>query len=142
MLSSRRALHKKYKYIVIEPKRLAEETGRWIMLGNILVRLSLASGVSSIAISLASNRLYISVPLTGLALITQGFYYISWYFDPCSKYQIANASSMDSQLDERSMKAATRILVYKDNMILNGVQRSVTLAALILCGYQLYRRFR
>lgn len=141
LMQLERALHTKYKYIVIEPKRLAEETGRWIMLGNCLSRLSMISGIASITISAVwPQRLFVSVPLAGLALVTRGFYDISWYFDPCSQYQLESTSS--HSLDASVTKSATRILVYKDNTLLNYAQRSVTVAAVILCGLQLYRSLK
>lgn len=144
LIQLERALHKKYECIVIEPKRLAEETGRWIMLGNILSRLSLLSGAASITISVVSpNRLFVSVPLAALTLITRGFYDISWNFDPCSKYQVETGGSAVARfVDESVAKSATRILVYKDNALLNYAQRSVTVVAVVLCGFHLYRSLK
>lgn len=141
LIQLERALQTKYKYIVIEPKRLAEETGRWIILGNILAQLSMISGLASITIAIVyPQRLFVSVPLAGLASIARGFYDLSWSCDPCSKYQLESTSS--HSLDESVTKSATRILVYKDNTLLNYAQRSVTVAAVILCGFQLYRSLK
>lgn len=143
LIQLERALHRRYECIVIEPKRLAEETGRWIMLGNILSRLSLLSGAASITISIVSpDRLFVSVPLAALTLITRGFYDISWNFDPCSKYQVESGSAVTRFVDESVAKSATRILVYKDNALLNYAQRSVTVVAVVLCGFHLYRSLK
>lgn len=145
MLQLERALLAKYNYIIIEPKRLAEETGRWIMLGNILTRLSAVSGLASLTISMfAPSRLYISAPLAGVALIARGFYDISWNFDPCSQYQVERSSqSLDIQLKESVAKSESiRILVYKDNTLLNCTYRTVAVAAVVLCGIQLYRSLK
>lgn len=142
LLQLERALQSRYKVIVIEPQRLAEETGRWIMLGNILSRTSILSGLVSITISVVSpNRLYVSIPLAGLSLVLQGFYDISWYFDPCSRYQVESTRSRNvtQYVDESVAKSATRILVYKDNTLINYAQRSIAAAAVLLCGFQLYR---
>lgn len=126
------ALQKRFKIIVIEPKRLAEETGRWIMLGNVLSRLSTLCGLASITICVVwPSRLYfVSVPLSTVSIISRAFYDVSWNFDPASKYQVMCASS----------DATT--LVYRDNKILNYAQRSVTLAAILMCGFQLYRSLK
>lgn len=147
LIQLERALNNKdpYQYIVIEPKRLAEETGRWIMLGNILSRLSLVSGLASITLSVVSpnRRLFISVPLAALAFITRGFYDISWYFDPCSKYQVESTGSCTVPKFVDETKSTSRIiLVYKDNTLLNYAQRTVTVAAVVLCGFQLYRSLK
>lgn len=145
LMQLERALHSKYKYIVIEPLGLGQETGRWIMLGNILSRLSVASGLVSITTSVVwPDHLYVSVPLATLAFITQGFYDISWYFDPCSKYQVVKPGNQQvaQYVDESVAKSATKILVYKDNTLLNYAQRSVTIAAVVLCGLRLYRSLK
>lgn len=44
-----RALEAGCAIIVIEPERLAEETSRWIIVGNVLHKLAVYSGITSIA---------------------------------------------------------------------------------------------
>ncbi|EDS34798.1 conserved hypothetical protein [Culex quinquefasciatus] len=44
-----KALYAKADYIIIEPTRLGEETGRWIAVGNCLHKTALVSGVASVA---------------------------------------------------------------------------------------------
>lgn len=142
MLQLERALLTKYKCIIIEPKLLAEETCRWIMLGNILTRMSAITGIASILF--APSRLYISAPLAGVSLVARGFYDISWNFDPCSQYQVErnlDRLDIDDEHKERVAKSeSTRILVFKDNTIVNCACRTVTVAAIVLCAIQLYRR--
>lgn len=139
MLQLERALTN-YKFIIIEPKRLAEETCHWIMLGNILTQLSAVTGLASILF--APSRLYISAPLAGVSLIARGFYEVSWSFDPCSKYQVERSvDRLDVQYKEAVAKSeSTRILVYKDNTIVNCAFRTVTVAAVVLCAIQVYRK--
>lgn len=44
-----KALISKADYIIIEPSKLGDETGRWIMVGNCLNKTAIVSGVASIA---------------------------------------------------------------------------------------------
>lgn len=43
------ALFEKYDYIIVEPAKVADETSRWIMVGNCLHKTAVASGLASIA---------------------------------------------------------------------------------------------
>jgi Mitochondrial morphogenesis regulator len=44
-----KALYAKVDYIIIEPTRLGDETGRWITVGNCLHKTAVISGLASIA---------------------------------------------------------------------------------------------
>lgn len=44
-----RALIEKYDYIIVEPATVADETSRWIMVGNCLHKTAVFSGLASIA---------------------------------------------------------------------------------------------
>lgn len=136
-----RALSTKYKYIIIEPKRLAEETGRWITMGNIIHRTSVLSGLGAIGLAvIAPKRLWMSYSLCGVSIVVSGIYAVSWNSDHCSKYQLERDFS---KFNETVAKTATRILVYKDNRLLNIVQRSVAASAfLVICGFQVYRHLK
>lgn len=44
-----KALYAKVNYIIIEPTRLGDETGRWITVGNCLHKTAVISGLASVA---------------------------------------------------------------------------------------------
>jgi Mitochondrial morphogenesis regulator len=44
-----RALTEKFDYIIIEPAKVADETSRWIMVGNCLHKTAVLSGLASAA---------------------------------------------------------------------------------------------
>lgn len=136
-----RALDTKYKFIIIEPKRLAEETGRWITMGNIIHHTCVLSGLGAIGLAfIAPKRLWMSYSLCGVSIVVAGIYGICWNNDHCSKYQLERNFT---KFNESVSKTATRILVYKDNRLLNIVQRSVAGSALlVICGFQLYRHLK
>lgn len=74
--------------IVIEPRKLGEETARWIGFGSCLSQTAFVAGSGSIVTSfLYRNKPHIYCPLTGLSLFCAGFYNFSWKNDPCSKYR-------------------------------------------------------
>lgn len=51
-----RALVEKYDYIIVEPAKVADETSRWILVGNCLHKTSVLSGLASIASGLLSTH--------------------------------------------------------------------------------------
>lgn len=54
------ALEAGYKYIIIEPTQLADETMRWISVGNFLSKTAIVSGVISIGTGMQINN-YLSL---------------------------------------------------------------------------------
>lgn len=52
------ALEAGYKYIIIEPTQLADETVRWITVGNFLSKTAIISGALSTGTGLRFNEFY------------------------------------------------------------------------------------
>jgi hypothetical protein len=50
-----KALYAKVDYIIIEPTRLGDETGRWITVGNCLHKTAWISGLASIATGMCNE---------------------------------------------------------------------------------------
>lgn len=91
-----RALEVGCDLIVIEPERLAEDTVRWIALGDCLHSTVLATGSGSVVSSILwEEKPYIYCPLTGLGLFCAAFYNFSWKQDPCSMYRTASQTERD-----------------------------------------------
>uniref|UniRef100_T1H762 Uncharacterized protein n=1 Tax=Megaselia scalaris TaxID=36166 RepID=T1H762_MEGSC len=83
-----KALEAKVDYIIIEPTRLGDETGRWIYVGNCLHKTAVISGIASIISSLIwQNRLLVSSPICVISIFCTGLYTVSWNYDPCCQYQ-------------------------------------------------------
>lgn len=79
----------KVDYIIIEPLRLADETGRWITVGNCLHKTAVVSGLASIISSLIwQDKPVFSAPMCAVSLFCTGLYTVSWSNDPCCQYQV------------------------------------------------------
>uniref|UniRef100_A0A915KX31 Uncharacterized protein n=1 Tax=Romanomermis culicivorax TaxID=13658 RepID=A0A915KX31_ROMCU len=90
------ALEDKSQIVVIEPKRLGDQTKRWIKMGNFLSQLVTVSGLSSLIITVAystpkckPNWCFLGT-LYGVCLTTHVLYRVSWCCDPCVDYQVEN----------------------------------------------------
>lgn len=59
-----RALEAGVRVIVIEPEPLGEETARWIYVGNLLHKVSVYSGLCSIASGIYLTKLLLLVYIT------------------------------------------------------------------------------
>jgi Mitochondrial morphogenesis regulator len=55
-----RALIEKYDYIIIEPAKLADETSRWVMVGNCLHKSAVLSSLASIVSGKKTQRSFSS----------------------------------------------------------------------------------
>lgn len=127
-------------YIIIEPTKLGDETGRWITVGNCLHKTSVATGIASIASSLIwQQRPAIFTSLGAVSILCTGLYTISWNTDPCVKYQVEkNQQTLLKVSTESNISSPVVVLVYKDNKKTKYIHRSVTILATAFCAWRLY----
>lgn len=86
-----KALEAKVNYIIIEPQRLGDETGRWIAVGNCLHKTAVLAGLMSVASGITwPVRPMLYAPLCTISIVCTGLYTVSWNCDPCCQYQVNN----------------------------------------------------
>nr|XP_044998373.1 transmembrane protein 11, mitochondrial-like [Jaculus jaculus] len=105
------ALETQYKYIVIEPTCIGDETARWITVGNCLHKTAVLAGTACLFTPLAlplDYSHYISLPAGVLSLTCCTLYGISWQFDPCCKYQVEYDAYKLSRLPLHTLTSSTQ----------------------------------
>ncbi|XP_038119327.1 transmembrane protein 11 homolog, mitochondrial isoform X1 [Culex quinquefasciatus] len=138
-----KALYAKADYIIIEPTRLGEETGRWIAVGNCLHKTALVSGVASVAAGLIwRDRLLFCAPLCAVSLFCTGLYTISWSYDPCVKYQVEKNPKSLSKVPNVNDFSSPIVLVYSSNTYSKYSHRIVTVLAGSYVAWRIYQIFK
>ncbi|KAM9750509.1 transmembrane protein 11, mitochondrial isoform 1-T1 [Dama dama] len=136
------ALEAQYKYIVIEPTRIGDETARWITVGNCLHKTTVLAGTACLFTPLAlplDYSHYISLPAGVLSLACCTLYGISWQFDPCCKYQVEYDAYRLSRLPLHTLTSSTPVvLVRKDDLHRKRLHNTIALAALVYCAKKIY----
>ncbi|XP_075687401.1 transmembrane protein 11, mitochondrial [Rhinoderma darwinii] len=136
------ALEAQYKYIVIEPTRIGDETARWITVGNCLHKSAVLSGTFCLLTPLVlplEYSSYLSLPAGILSLTCSSLYGISWQFDPCCKYQVEYDAYKLSRLPLHTLTSSTPVvLVRKDDVHRKRLHNTIALAALAYCVKKLY----
>ncbi|XP_069883626.1 transmembrane protein 11, mitochondrial isoform X1 [Dipodomys merriami] len=139
------ALEAQYKYIVIEPTRIGDETARWITVGNCLHKTAVLAGTTCLFTPLALPRdysHYISLPAGVLSLACCTLYGISWQFDPCCKYQVEYDAYKLSRLPLHTLTSSTPVvLVRKDDLHRKRLHNTIALAALVYCVKKVYELY-
>ncbi|KAH8242442.1 hypothetical protein KR032_006526, partial [Drosophila birchii] len=136
-----KALEKKVDFIIIEPPRLGDETGRWIWVGNCLHKTAVATGVVSLVASLLwRDRPVIAAPACALSLFCSGLYTVSWNYDPCVQYQVENNETVLEQLPLTDVSSPV-ILGYSPNCKTKYLHRGVTFLSAALCAWQIWRSY-
>ena len=85
------ALEDEAIHIIIESKRIGDETTKWIQMGNFLHKSTVLTGFSCIVTGLTVSTKYnnyICIPFGVFSLSCASLYGVSWQYDPCCKYQI------------------------------------------------------
>ncbi|XP_038216036.1 transmembrane protein 11 homolog, mitochondrial [Zerene cesonia] len=138
-----RALEAGVSIIVIEPEALGEDTARWIYVGNLLHKVSLYSGISSIASGLTWSSLACT-PFGIISVLCAGCYTLSWQWDPCCKYQVEKNRHRLSTLPMLSdlTSATPVVLVRTDNKQKIILHSTVSIAAAAICLWRLYNTFK
>lgn len=139
------ALEAQYKYIVIEPTRIGDETARWITVGNCLHKTTVLAGTACLFTPLAlplEYSHYISLPAGVLSLACCSLYGISWQFDPCCKYQVEYDAYKLSRLPLHTLTSSTPVvLVRKDDLHRKRLHNTIALAALVYCVKKIYELY-
>ncbi|XP_059615762.1 transmembrane protein 11 homolog, mitochondrial [Phlebotomus argentipes] len=137
-----RALLARYKYIVIEPPRLGEETARWITVGNLLSKTSIVTGALSIGSGFAlPGRFIVSAPLCVVSIIFTSLYTVSWYYDPCCQYQVEkNRKTLERITDKETAQPV--VLTYTENSRQCYLQCTITVLATAFCAWRFYVSFK
>ncbi|XP_030385608.1 transmembrane protein 11 homolog, mitochondrial isoform X3 [Scaptodrosophila lebanonensis] len=137
-----KALEAKVDYIIIEPPRLGDETGRWITVGNCLHKTAVASGVVSLISSLLwHDRPVIAAPVCAISLFCTGLYTVSWNYDPCCQYQVENNEAVLNKLPLTDVSSPV-ILGYSPNTKTKYLHRGVTFLSAALCAWQIWRSYK
>ncbi|XP_053898908.1 transmembrane protein 11, mitochondrial isoform X1 [Malaclemys terrapin pileata] len=139
------ALEAQYKYIVIEPTRIGDETARWITVGNCLHKTAVLAGTACLFTPLAlpvDYSHYISLPAGVLSMACCTLYGISWQFDPCCKYQVEYDAYKLSRLPLHTLTSSTPVvLVRKDDLHRKRLHNTIALAALVYCVKKIYELY-
>ncbi|KAF0032561.1 hypothetical protein F2P81_014851 [Scophthalmus maximus] len=139
------ALEAQYKYIVIEPTRIGDETARWITVGNCLHKTAVLSGTICLLTPLslpAEYSRYVVLPAGALSVACSALYGISWQFDPCCKYQVEYDSQKLSRLPLHTLTSSTPVvLVRRDDVHRKRLHNTIALAALAYCAKKIYELY-
>ena len=133
--------------IVIEPKRLGEETARWISIGNCLNKTAVVTGFGSILTGiLCPDRRSTQYCLATISALTNGIHVLSWQMDECSHYRVeTDPNKIEAKcvplIDLEKPVVLTRRLSseIKRNNIL---QTAISLIALAFTAFRLYKSFK
>lgn len=139
------ALEAQYRYIVIEPTRIGDETARWVAVGNCLHKTAVLSGTACLLTPLAlpvEYSRYVALPAGALSLACAALYGISWQFDPCCKYQVEYDSQKLSRLPLHTLTSSSPVvLVRRDDVHRKRLHNTIALAALVYCAKKIYELY-
>lgn len=139
------ALEAQYRYIVIEPTRIGDETARWVAVGNCLHKTAVLAGAACLLTPLAlpaDYSRYMALPAGALSLACATLYGISWQFDPCCKYQVEYDSQKLSRLPLHTLTSSTPVvLVRRDDVHRKRLHNTIALAALAYCAKKIYELY-
>lgn len=149
-----RALEAGPAAIIVEPRRLGEETARWIALGNCLHQTAVLTGVGSLATTLllsppstaASSHtllLVVAAPLAAAGALCATLYSVSWATDPCVGYQIEKDQSVLDRLPLSELANPNPlVLVRKNDRRRRVVHLTTTGLAVGMVVWRLYRAWQ
>ncbi|XP_016089874.1 transmembrane protein 11, mitochondrial isoform X2 [Sinocyclocheilus rhinocerous] len=139
------ALEAQYRYIVIEPTRIGDETARWVAVGNCLHKTAVLAGAVCLLTPLAlpaDYSRYVALPAGTLSLACAALYSISWQFDPCCKYQVEYDSQKLSRLPLHTLTSSSPVvLVRRDDVHRKRLHNTIALAALAYCAKKIYELY-
>ncbi|KAI2666405.1 Transmembrane protein 11, mitochondrial [Labeo rohita] len=139
------ALEAQYRYIVIEPTRIGDETARWVAVGNCLHKTAVLAGAACLLTPLAlpvDYSRYVALPAGALSLACAALYGISWQFDPCCKYQVEYDSQKLSRLPLHTLTSSSPVvLVRRDDVHRKRLHNTIALAALAYCAKKIYELY-
>lgn len=137
------ALEAKVRIIVIEPSKLANETSKWLALGNWLHRISVLAGTSCVIIgAVFPEKDYVYLPLGFLGSILAGVYSISWQLDPCCSYQVERDRKQLQKLPLRSLSSSKPVVLVRNSTTKKSVLLgTVTISSMTFCAWRWYHRY-
>ncbi|XP_074593969.1 transmembrane protein Pmi [Brevipalpus obovatus] len=142
-----KALERGCNRIIIEPKKLSDETSTWIHVGEFLVTTSMISGFGSIVSSLLwPKRFYTYVPLATISLFSSTVHHKLWEADPCSNYRVEtftkdNLAGLEpSKLSSSSVVLIKRSQLFQDRLVL--IRTAISLLAAAFTAWRIFSYFR
>ncbi|XP_078510999.1 transmembrane protein 11, mitochondrial-like isoform X1 [Lissotriton helveticus] len=136
------ALEQQYRYIVIEPARLGDETARWIAVGNCLHRTSMLTGAICLLSPLglpADVSHYLGLPAGAVSVACAALYGVSWQFDPCCKYQVDRSGRQLARIPPGALRTTSPvILVRRDDTQRKRLHNVIAMTALVYCAQKLF----
>ncbi|XP_072282452.1 transmembrane protein 11, mitochondrial-like isoform X2 [Pyxicephalus adspersus] len=136
------ALEHQYRYIVIEPARLGDETARWISVGNCLHRTSVVTGIICLLTPLSlpsSSALYLGLPAGALSVACAALYGVSWQSDPCCHYQVDLSGRELALLPPGTLRTSSPVvLVRKEDTHRKRLHNFIALTALVYCAQKVF----
>ncbi|XP_061433163.1 transmembrane protein 11, mitochondrial [Lethenteron reissneri] len=144
-LELERALESQFKYIVVEPARLGDETARWIAVGNCLHKTAVLAGASCLLSPFllpAPHAHLLSLPAGLLSASCAALYGVSWQFDPCCKYQVQYEARELARLPLHTLRSASPVvLVRKDDTYRKRLHNTLALASLLYCVHKVWELY-
>ncbi|KAM4704195.1 transmembrane protein 11-A, mitochondrial-like [Rhinophrynus dorsalis] len=135
------ALEHQYRYIVIEPARLGDETARWISVGNCLHRTAVITGAACLlSFGLPTNfAYYFGLPAGAISMTCAALYGVSWQFDPCCHYQVDHSGHELARLPPGTLRTSSPvILVRNEDTHRKRLHNVIAWTALAYCVQKLY----
>ncbi|OCT72915.1 transmembrane protein 11-A, mitochondrial-like isoform X1 [Xenopus laevis] len=136
------ALEHQYRYIVIEPARLGDETARWISVGNCLHRTSIVTGVVCLLSPLGlppNSAYYLGLPAGAMSVACAALYGVSWQSDPCCNYQVDYSGRELALLPPGTLRTSSPVvLLRKENTQRKRLHNVIALTALAYCVQKLF----
>ncbi|XP_054160432.1 transmembrane protein 11 homolog, mitochondrial-like [Oppia nitens] len=138
-----RALENRMQTIVIEGRRLGEETARWISIGNCLYNTSILTGIGSIITGILwPDKRTTQCCLTGISLFTNGIHVLSWQMDECYHYRVENdPNSIPVPLADFDQPVVLTRRPYNQIKRDNIFQTAISLIALAFTAFKIYKSF-
>ncbi|XP_043936676.1 transmembrane protein 11-A, mitochondrial-like [Protopterus annectens] len=139
------ALEHQYRYIVIEPARLGDETARWISVGNCLHRTAILTGTMCLLSPFTLPTDYscwLGLPTGMVSIVCATLYKVSWEPDPCCKYQVEYNACELSRLPLSTLRtSAPVVLVRRDDTSRKRLHNVIAMTALAYCLRKLFELY-
>lgn len=111
-------LEREYALVIIEPWKLGDHVIHWIKGGNFLHKSSVLSNLGALALIPFVPReivRYTVVPLGVFGVLCGVIYNVSWYRDPCCKYQVDYNGEELSRVPSRVLSTRSPVILVRRN---------------------------
>lgn len=134
-----KSLVQRCPHIILEPKRLADETSRWIAVGNFIFKFGTLLGGVTLGVAIKYHQsVKVWMPLAVASLGVMLIYQVYWQSDPCVNYQVERRRSVLKSLTNGSAAPHTVVLVYTGNRRRNLIQTALGISFASLIGYRVW----